>query len=155
MSNVIINKLSVFGQSTDIEKLIKDIQNDDQGRGSISFNKIIPCPLSPIDTSPAQYIAWNKKRWGVKSDACDCNVNTFDGETFIFTTAWSAATTVISILAAQYAHLSFILEAYDSTDFGVGVIKAAWSHGTCDIYNILPSYSDEACAVASNIEANL
>lgn len=46
MPNYVVNQLSVQGDAAQIRAMLKAIQNDEIGLGSVDFNKIIPMPES-------------------------------------------------------------------------------------------------------------
>ena len=44
MPNHVTNRLNLIGEQTRIDELLDRIKNDELGRGTIDFNKIIPMP---------------------------------------------------------------------------------------------------------------
>ena len=103
MPNHITNKIKLFGDESDIRRLMEAVKNDEYGIGTLDFDKIIPMPdniyRGPLGSAEEKlygknnWYDWSLDNWGTKWDAYgyDDNIDySQNKDTIIFLTAWAA-----------------------------------------------------------------
>lgn len=126
------------------------------------FEKIIPPPDDPAyrdepsqkeaEKSPNWWHTWNRKNWGSKWSAYDCeklaeNVFTFD-------TAWSTVPKIIKAMSRRFPDVGFECE-YADEDFGSNTGRYVFVGGECEEQYIPESQSTEAYELAFKVRPEL
>ena len=115
MPNHITNRLKLFGDESDIRRLMEAVKNDEYGIGTLDFDKIIPMPdniyRGPLGKAEMELYGENNwydwsianrgTKWGAYGyeKGVDYSEN---GNSLRFLTAWSAPHPVIEKLAQMY-----------------------------------------------------
>lgn len=102
MPNHITNIVAVSGDESRVQSMLKEIQTDEYGVGSVDFNKIIPVP----DDVDSHY--WRIANWGTKWNSYGYTADTgFKDGKLTFLTAWSAPHPVLEKLSEMYPDIKF------------------------------------------------
>ena len=129
MPNHITNIIAVSGDESRIRTMLKEVQSDEIGMGSIDFNKIIPMPndIYRGDLRPAErseygrnnWYDWCWDNWGTKWNSYGYTEETDlkDGK-LTFLTAWSAPHPILQRLSEMYPDIRFEHEWADE-DIGM------------------------------------
>lgn len=113
MPNHITNIVAVSGDESRIQSMLKEIQTDEYGVGSVDFNKIIPMP----DDVDSHY--WCIAKWGTKWNSYGYTADTgFKDGKLTFLTAWSAPHPILEKLSEMYPDIKFEHEWADE-DIGM------------------------------------
>lgn len=113
MPNHITNIIAVSGDESRVKSMLKEIQTDEYGVGSVDFNKIIPMP----DNVDSHY--WCIANWGTKWNSYGYTADTgFDDRKLTFLTAWSAPHPILEKLSEMYPDIKFEHEWADE-DIGM------------------------------------
>lgn len=165
IANDITNKLTFLQCSRErCQEILKAIQKDNVGIGSIDFNKIIPQPdglyMGNIGTKEWQkyknnnWYDWCKKNWGTKSNSYGYNTNGIqydeDNNQICFLSANDSPLPIIQELSHQYPDVLFELRFADE-NLGYNVEEIKILAGECVDLNI-PRYGTyEAQKLAADI----
>lgn len=162
MPNHITNKVKIFAEEKQIRKILKAIQNDEYGIGSIDFDKIIPMPDNIFRGNLGQkesklygkdnWYDWSVENWDTKWNAYGHdNFTRYDGGNEIqFLTAWSRPEQVIKKLSQMFPKIQFH-HAWADEDIGYNVGEALYQDGEELEYNIPKPDSKEAYRLSSEI----
>lgn len=102
MPNHITNIVVVSGDENRIRAMLKAVQNDEHGVGSLDFNKIIPMP----DNDDSYH--WCIANWGTKWNSYGYTGNIFfENGKMTFYTAWSAPHPILEKLSEMYPDIKF------------------------------------------------
>lgn len=113
MPNHITNIVAVSGDESRIQSMLKEIQTDEYGVGSVDFNKIISMP----DDVDSHY--WCIAQWGTKWNSYGYTADTgFKDGKLTFLTAWSAPHPILEKLSEMYPDIKFEHEWADE-DIGM------------------------------------
>lgn len=113
MPNHITNIVAVSGDESRVQSMLKEIQTDEYGVGSVDFNKIIPMP----DDVDSHY--WYIAKWGTKWNSYGYTADTgFKDGKLTFLTAWSAPHPILEKLSEMYPDIKFEHEWADE-DIGM------------------------------------
>lgn len=133
MPNHTLNTLTFSGDSARIEALLAAVQNDEGGKGSIDFDRLIPMPeelnpeRNPQETPnemcfnfPAWY-DWRIEHWGTKWNAYDGQeVELLQGGDIrmTFHTAWNPPHPIVAKLSQQFPDIQILHEWADEDPCG-------------------------------------
>ena len=133
MANYVINRLTVKGSESDVNKVLDFIKSEDSsqtgrtGIGTIDFNKIIPMPENIyrgnicLDEKGKygkdNWYDWSIENWGTKWNALR---QLREGNTISFETAWSPVLNVVRKLASIFPDVELEYE-YSDENFGYNV----------------------------------
>ena len=113
MPNHITNIVAVSGDESRVQSMLKAIQTDEYGLGSVDFNKIIPM-LNDVDS-----YNWAIANWGTKWTSYGYTADTgFKDDRLTFLTAWSAPHPILEKLSEMYPDIKFEHEWADE-DIGM------------------------------------
>lgn len=113
MPNHITNIVAVSGDESRVQSMLKEIQTDEYGVGSVDFNKIIPMP----DDVDSHY--WYIAKWDTKWNSYGYTADTgFKDGKLTFLTAWSAPHPILEKLSEMYPDIKFEHEWADE-DIGM------------------------------------
>lgn len=102
MPNHITNIVAVSGDESRVQSMLKEIQTDEYGVGSVDFNKIIPMP----DDVDSHY--WCIAKWGTKWNSYGYTADTgFKDGKLTFLTAWSAPHPILEKMSEMYPDIKF------------------------------------------------
>ena len=102
MPNHITNIIAVSGDERRIQAMLKEIQIDEYGVGSLDFNKIIPMP-GDVDSHN-----WCIANWGTKWNSYGYTADTgFKDGKLTFLTAWSAPHPILQRLSEMFPDIVF------------------------------------------------
>ncbi|MGM1048377.1 MAG: hypothetical protein ACQEXX_19870 [Bacillota bacterium] len=103
MPNYITNKMRVIGTEAQVSEVLEFIKLDDEGVGTIDFNKITPMPRWVYGNSPNirgitlddekrwgdenTVLGWSRKHWGTKWNASAQPNSRSNYDTIYFETA--------------------------------------------------------------------
>ena len=123
MPNHITNIVAVSGDEERIQAMLKEIQNDEYGVGSVDFNKIIPMP-DDIDS-----YNWCIANWGSKCNSYGYTADTgFKDGKLTFLTAWSAPHPILQKLSEMFPEIEITHEWADE-DIGTNCGRYAYYDG--------------------------
>ncbi len=123
MPNHITNIVAVSGDESRIQAMLKAVQNDEYGVGSVDFNKIIPMP----DDSDSY--DWCIANWGSKWNSYGYTADTgFKDGKLTFLTAWSAPHPIMQRLSEMFPDIEFEHEWADE-DIGMNCGRYAYYDG--------------------------
>lgn len=123
MPNHITNIVVVSGDERRIQAMLKEIQIDEYGVGSVDFNKIIPMP-DDVDSHN-----WCIANWGTKWNSYGYTADTgFKDGKLTFLTAWSAPHPILQKLSEMYPDIKFEHEWVDE-DIGMNCGRYAYFDG--------------------------
>ncbi len=144
MPNHITNIVAVSGDESRIQAMLKEIQNDEYGIGSVDFNKIIPMP----DDVDSHY--WCIAKWGTKWNSYGYTADTgFKDGKLTFLTAWSAPHPVLEKLSEMYPDVKFEHEWADE-DIGMNCGRYVYFDGE-RIEEYYPESSRERIEFAARV----
>lgn len=141
MPNHVQNRIHLDGKPEQIRQMLKKIQNEEYGIGTVDFEKILPMP----DTvQEHEVIDWHIGNWGTKWNAYgyDSSVDYSKSENLEFWTAWSAPHPVIQKLSEMFPDIEFIHEWADE-DLGVNCGKRTCWKG--DVYEEYYPETNKEC----------
>ena len=141
MPNHVTNELH-FHHCTEerFHEILKDIQNDEYGLGSIDFRKLIPEPeglyMGDLGTEEMKYYKdnnwydWRVKNWNTKWNAYGFEAPTYSGDagTMTFLTANCSPFRVLFKLSEKYSDVEFELR-YADEDLGYNVGEISFAAG--------------------------
>lgn len=141
MPNHVTNELR-FHHCTEerFHEILKDIQNDEYGLGSIDFRKLIPEPeglyMGDLGTEEMKYYKdnnwydWRVKNWNTKWNAYGFEAPTYSGDagTMTFLTANCSPFRVLFKLSEKYSDVEFELR-YADEDLGYNVGEISFAAG--------------------------
>lgn len=123
MPNHITNIVAVSGDENRIRAMLKAIQTDEYGVGSVDFNKIIPMP----DDSDSY--DWCIANWGSKWNSYGYTADSgFKDGKLTFLTAWSAPHPILQRLSEMFPDIEFEHEWADE-DIGMNCGRYAYYDG--------------------------
>lgn len=123
MPNHITNIVVVSGDERRIQAMLKEIQIDEYGVGSVDFNKIIPMPDN------ADSYNWGIANWGTKWTSYGYTADTgFKDGKLTFLTAWSAPYSILQKLSEMYPDIKFEHEWADE-DIGMNCGRYVYFDG--------------------------
>lgn len=123
MPNHITNIVAVSGDESRIQVMLKEIQTDEYGVGSVDFNKIIPMP------DDADSYNWCIANWGTKWTSYGYTADSgFKDGKLTFLTAWSAPHPILQKLSEMYPDIKFEHEWADE-DIGMNCGRYAYYDG--------------------------
>ena len=113
MPNHVTNVISFSGDKSRISAMLKEIQNDEQGIGSVDFEKILPMPDTVYNGSLGirerelygenNWYDWRIGNWGTKWNSYGYTENTnFQDGKIKFLTAWSAPHPILQKLSEMF-----------------------------------------------------
>ena len=157
--DAVFSELSVSGDPQMIEKMFDDIQNEEEGLGSIDFNKIIPVPKdiydgslekAAIEKNNNNLSEWLKDNWGVQKSIYGSYIPFFLDNAMWIVTLGGVSLQIFDALAKNYPDLIFELEwGYNMGKYGYG--QKRYENGI-EVYSYIPEEdSDEACELADKI----
>lgn len=123
MPNHITNIVTVSGDESRIQAMMKAIQTDEYGLGSVDFNKIIPMP-DDADSYNWCIANWGSKwnSYGYTADSC------FKDGKLTFLTAWSAPHPIMQRLSEMFPKIEITHEWADE-DIGMNCGRYAYYDG--------------------------
>ena len=156
---LVCNELRVSGDPQMVEKMLDAIQNEEEGLGSIDFNKIIPVPKdiyngslekAAIEKNNNNLSEWLKDNWGVQKSICSSYSPVFLDNTMWIDTLGGAPLGIIRALSKKYPDLIFELEwGHNMYKYGYG--KKRYENGI-EVYSyISEEESDEVRELARKI----
>lgn len=123
MPNHITNIVAVSGDEERIQAMLREIQNDEYGMGSVNFNKIIPMP-DDVDS-----YNWCIANWGSKWNSYGYTADSgFKDGKLTFLTAWSAPHPILQKLSEMYPEIEITHEWADE-DIGTNCGRYAYYDG--------------------------
>ncbi len=123
MPNHITNIVAISGDEERIQAMLKEIQTDEYGIGSVDFNKIIPMP---DDTDSYN---WCIANWGSKWNSYGYTADTgFKDGKLTFLTAWSAPHPILQRLSEMFPDIEFEHEWADE-DIGMNCGRYVYYDG--------------------------
>ena len=144
MPNHITNIVAVSGDESRVQSMLKEIQTDEYGVGSVDFNKIIPVP----DDVDSHY--WRIANWGTKWNSYGYTADTgFKDGKLTFLTAWSAPHPVLEKLSEMYPDIKFKHEWADE-DIGMNCGRYVYFDGE-RIEEYYPESSRERIEFAARV----
>ena len=162
MPNHITNRIKLFGDESDIRRLMEAVKNDKYGIGTLDFEKIIPMPdnIYRGNLGAAEqklygnnnWYDWSLANWGTKWDAYgydDCIDYSGDKDTITFLTAWSAPHPVIEKLAQMYPAVKIEHEWADE-DIGSNCGRRVYYDGE-RVEEYYPEYGKESLEFAAAV----
>lgn len=108
MANDIFNSIGFIGEETRVKEIMENIKNDEDGFGSIDFDKVISMPEAINITE----YEWCLENWGTKCNACEFFESKQAFE-ILFSTAWSAPHPILKELARMYPDVEIAHEWED------------------------------------------
>ena len=113
MPNHVTNVISFSGDKSRISAMLKEIQNDEHGIGSVDFEKILPMPDTVYNGSLGirerelygenNWYDWRIGNWGTKWNSYGYTENTtFQDGKIKFLTAWSAPHPILKKLSEMF-----------------------------------------------------
>ena len=141
MPNYVMNRIHLNGDSERILQMLKRIQNERYGIGTIDFEKILPMP-SCIRES--EVIEWRTHNWWTKWNACDydSSVDYSKSGSLDFLTAWSAPHPVIKNLSEMFPDIEFVHE-WAEEDLSENCGRCIYSHGRASQYYFPETESEQ------------
>jgi len=162
MPNHITNRIKLFGDESDIRRLMDNVKNDEYGIGTVDFEKIIPMPdnIYRGNLGAAEqklygnnnWYDWSLVNWGTKWDAYgydDCIDYSGDKDSITFLTAWSAPHPVIEKLAQMYPAVKIEHEWADE-DIGSNCGRRVYYDGE-RVEEYYPEYGKESLEFAAAV----
>lgn len=145
MPNHISNKVKFVGLVEEVKEVLEFIRNDEEGVGTIDFNKITPMPKWVYGSSPEiigiscgdeekwgrenTALEWMRRNWGTKWNAYGQSDSRNTEDTIYFQTAWNGVPDLIQKIAWIFPNV--IIE-YSFADEDLG-------SGNCGIYHFKES----------------
>ena len=129
MPNHITNIVAVSGDESRVQSMLKEIQTDEYGVGSVDFNKIIQMPKENYGFTAKRtknavcyennQCDWAIANWGTKWNSYGYTADTgFKDGKLTFLTAWSAPHPILEKLSEMYPDIKFEHEWADE-DIGM------------------------------------
>ena len=144
MPNHITNIVAVSGDESRVQSMLKEIQTDEYGVGSVDFNKIIPMP----DDVDSHY--WRIANWGTKWNSYGYTADTgFKDGKLTFLTAWSAPHPILEKMSEMYPDIKFKHEWADE-DIGINCGRYVYFDGE-RIEEYYPESSRERIEFAARV----
>lgn len=144
MPNHITNIVAVSGDESRMQSMLKEIQTDEYGVGSVDFNKIIPMP----DDVDSHY--WHIANWGTKWNSYGYTADTgFKDGKLTFLTAWSAPHPILEKMSEMYPDIKFKHEWADE-DIGMNCGRYVYFDGE-RIEEYYPESSRERIEFAARV----
>ena len=139
MPNHVTNVVSFSGDKSRISAMLKEIQNDEHGIGSVDFEKILPMPDTVYNGSLGirerelygenNWYDWRIGNWGTKWNSYGYTENTtFQDGKIIFLTAWSAPHPILQKLSEMYPYVKIEHEWADE-DIGMNCGRYVYYDG--------------------------
>ncbi len=162
MPNHITNRIKLFGDESDIRRLMEAVKNDEYGIGTLDFEKIIPMPdniyRGPLGKAEMELYGENNwydwsianrgTKWGAYGyeKGVDYSEN---GNSLRFLTAWSAPHPVIEKLAEMYPSVRLEHEWADE-DIGSNCGRRVYYDGEC-VEEYYPDYGKTSLEFAAAV----
>ena len=139
MPNHVTNVISFSGDKSRISAMLKEIQNDEHGIGSVDFEKILPMPDTVYNGSLGirerelygenNWYDWRIGNWGTKWNSYGYTENTTlqDGK-IKFLTAWSAPHPILQKLSEMFPDVKMEHEWADE-DIGMNCGRYVYYDG--------------------------
>lgn len=144
MPNHITNIIAVSGDERRIQAMLKEIQIDEYGVGSVDFNKIISMPDN------ADSYNWCIANWGTKWNSYGYTADTgFKDGKLTFLTAWSAPHSILQKLLEMFPDIVFEHEWADE-DIGMNCGRYVYFDGE-RIEEYYPESSRERIEFAASV----
>ena len=161
MPNHITNVIRFEGEEGKIAGILRDIQNDDFGTGSIDFNKLIPMPDSvfqgPLGKQEREqypgdlnWYDWSVKHWGTKWNAYDFIFVPEMPGAIVFHTAWASVPQILEVLSSKYPDVGMEYSWADE-DIGSNTGSAVFRAGEVESVYIPEERSPEAYSFAGSV----
>jgi hypothetical protein len=139
MPNHVTNVISFSGDKSRISVMLKEIQNNEHGIGSVDFEKIIPMPDTVYNGSLGirerelygenNWYDWRIGNWGTKWNSYGYTENTtFQDGKIKFLTAWSAPHPILQKLSEMYPDVKMEHEWADE-DIGMNCGRYVYYDG--------------------------
>ena len=139
MPNHVTNVISFSGDKSRISAMLKEIQNDEHGIGSVDFEKILPMPDTVYNGSLGirerelygknNWYDWRLGNWGTKWNSYGYTENTtFQDDKIKFLTAWSAPHPILHKLSEMYPDVKMEHEWADE-DIGMNCGRYVYYDG--------------------------
>ena len=139
MPNHVTNVISFSGDKSRISAMLKEIQNDEHGIGSVDFEKILPMPDTVYNGSLGirerelygdnNWYDWRIGNWGTKWNSYGYTENTtFQDGKIKFLTAWSAPHPILQKLSEMYPDVKMEHEWADE-DIGMNCGRYVYYDG--------------------------
>ncbi len=139
MPNHVTNVVSFSGDKSRISAMLKEIQNDEHGIGSVDFEKILPMPDTVYNGSLGirerelygknNWYDWRLGNWGTKWNSYGYTENTtFQDDKIKFLTAWSAPHPILHKLSEMYPDVKMEHEWADE-DIGMNCGRYVYYDG--------------------------
>jgi len=162
MPNHITNRIKLFGDESNIRRLMEAVKNDKYGIGTLDFEKIIPMPdniyRGPLGKAEMELYGENNwydwsianrgTKWGAYGyeKGVDYSEN---GNSLRFLTAWSAPHPVIEKLAQMYPTVKIEHEWADE-DIGSNCGRRIYYDGE-RVEEYYPEYGKESLEFAASV----
>lgn len=139
MPNHVTNVISFSGDKSRISAMLKEIQNDEHGIGSVDFEKILPMPDTVYNGSLGirekelygenNWYDWRIGNWGTKWNSYGYTENTtFQDGKIKFLTAWSAPHPILQKLSEMFPDIKIEHEWADE-DIGMNCGRYVYYDG--------------------------
>ncbi|WP_297960638.1 LPD28 domain-containing protein [uncultured Ruminococcus sp.] len=139
MPNHVTNVISFSGDKSRISAMLKEIQNDEHGIGSVDFEKILPMPDTVYNGSLGirerelygenNWYDWRLGNWGTKWNSYGYTENTtLQDDKIKFLTAWSAPHPILHKLSEMYPDVKMEHEWADE-DIGMNCGRYVYYDG--------------------------
>ncbi|WP_303838747.1 LPD28 domain-containing protein [Ruminococcus flavefaciens] len=139
MPNHVTNVISFSGDKSRISAMLKEIQNDEHGIGSVDFEKILPMPDTVYNGSLGirerelygenNWYDWRIGNWGTKWNSYGYTENTnFQDGKIKFLTAWSAPHPILQKLSEMFPDVKMEHEWADE-DIGMNCGRYVYYDG--------------------------
>ena len=162
MPNHITNRIRLYGDESEIRRIMERVKNDEYGIGTLDFDKIIPMPdniyRGPLGSTEEKlygknnWYDWSLANWGTKWDAYgyDDSIDYSQNKnTITFLTAWAAPHPVIEKLAEIYPSVRIEHEWADE-DIGSNCGRRVYYDGE-RVEEYYPEYGKESMEFAANV----
>lgn len=162
MANHITNIITFENSSEDrLKEILDGIKNDDEGIGTIDFNKIVPTPpdiyqgnlgQEEMERSDEKNLhSFNIKNWGTKSNSFFHSPYN-EGENVIeFCTAWSEPYPILLALSQKYPDVQ-IHHQYADDDLGYNVGERYYKDGQIISEDVPDGGSKQAYEMSARIQ---
>lgn len=162
MPNHVTNQIKLYGETSEVQRLMEAVKNDEYGIGTIDFEKIIPMPDNIYRGSigPAEeklygqnnWYDWSLANWGTKWDAYGYYEDedySHNRDSLRFLTAWSAPHPVLEKLSEMFPGVKFEHEWADE-DIGANCGRRVYYDGE-RIEEYYPDYGKESVEFAARV----
>ncbi len=157
MPNYVTNIILIHAPEERRNGILRAIQNDAIGLGSIDFNKVIPMPQNlnnesdrSLSDGVPDWYSWSNENWGTKWNALVPEAPV-DKSAIHFLSAWSPPVPVLQKLSEQYPDVRWEHRWADE-DLGYNVGEAVYCGGKQVRSHIPEEGSREAYEMAFEIQ---